>query len=193
MYINTQILNSKELSFTQLILLQLCKQQKFEDHSEVIERGFYPEDIDFLLSRGLMKEIKGTKKQTRFEKLRITDKGEDVLSLVETPEISEEDTLLYKWISDVYLKNGKELGNRKKGLLYLALFRVHSGIDKNKLAFLMKTFLEDENQMSYSNVLQYVFFKPDNIYSTRFDIEGSRLFKYYLNRRDWFDSQFSKL
>ena len=193
MYINTQILNSKELSFTQLILLQLCKQQKFEDHSEVIEKGFYPEDIDFLLSRGLIEEIKGTKQQSKFEKLRCSKSGCNLLDIIEIPEISEQDILLYDWISSVYLKNGKELGNRKKGLLHLTMFRVHSSIDKNRLAFLLKTFLEDENQMNFSNVLQYVFFKPDSIYSTRFDIEGSRLYKYYLNRRDWFEAQFEKL
>jgi len=192
MYINTQILNSKELSFTQLILLQLCKQQKFEDHSEVIEKGFYPEDIDFLLSRGLIEEIKGSKKQTKFEKLRCSSKGVKFLDDVETPEALEEDLKIFDWLKGIYLSTGRELGNQKKTKMFIALFRTHSGIDKNKLAYLCNVYINDEEQFLYNKRLEFLFFKPATQYE-KFNIEGSRLYQYYLKYENMFLDKFSKL
>jgi hypothetical protein len=69
---------------------------------------------------------------------------------------------------------------------------VNSSIHKNNLAFLCKTFIEDPDQFEYSKRLEYLFFKPANLFSVKFDIEGSRLYQYYLKHKTEFDDKFNK-
>ena len=85
------------------------------------------------------------------------------------------------------------IGNRKKTKLYIALFRVNSQISKNKLAHLIYTFITDEKEMEYSQKLEYLFFKPSHMYQSKFDIEQSRLYQYYLKHKEVFDKQFENL
>ena len=102
MYINFKILEGKGLSHSDLVLLQAAKQNKFEDLSHVIDR-FSDLDIQPLTEKGYLTLIAKTKKNTESERLRLTKVGLSVLELAETPEITEEDLLLYDWVSDVYV------------------------------------------------------------------------------------------
>lgn len=191
MYINLKYLAEKGLFFTDIYLLQLAKQQRTEDcHAYLF--GF--EDNLALLQRlGFIESIKGKRKDSAISRLRISKAGEEVLCNVEIPEILSEDIVLFEWVKSIYLTKDKKLGNQKKTKLYIALFRAHSGIDRNKLALLLSTFLNDENNMKYNNILERVFHHPENVYATRFDLSSSRLYNYYLTHQEHFDEQFKTL
>lgn len=166
---------------------------KYEDCSEIlIETVGDEETLLTFEDDGLITFVKGKAKENIFQKARITSKGEDLLSDLETPEILEEDLKLFDWGSSYYKKLGKKVGNAKKCKMYIALFRVNSGIARNKLVKLLQVFLRDEVSQEYSFVLEYVFFKPSNIYSTRFDIHQSRLYQFYLGNKELFDQEFEK-
>jgi hypothetical protein len=77
--------------------------------------------------------------------------------------------------------------------MYIALFRVQSGIEKNHLAILLDEFVKDDNNMEYNNRLEYAFFKASNVFQTKFELDQSRLYTYYLKRKQYFDSVFSKV
>lgn len=192
MYINFKMLDSKGLSYSDLVLLQATKQNRVEDLSHVIEK-FSDLDIEPLKERGYLTHIKGKKKDSEASKLRLTKKGVTLLEIFETPEVTEEDLMLYDWMATVYESLSKEIGNKKKTKMYVALFRAHSGIEKNCLATLLDMFVKDEDNMEYNHKLEFAFFKPATVYQVKFELEQSRLYQYYLNYKSFFDNKFEEI
>lgn len=192
MYINFKMLESRELDFTDLLLLQAARQQKSEDLSHIVEK-FSDARINSLLNRSLITRIKGKKKDSEARKIRVTGKGKEILENIETPEIEEQDLRMFDWMADVYTRQGKEIGNKKKTKMYIALFRAHSGIEKNHLATLLEKFVNDEANMEYNYKLEFAFFKPATAYQVRFDLEQSRLYQYYLNNKAEIDLLFDQI
>ena len=191
MYINTEYLESKSISLIDICILQLAKQQRSENQEAYLEK--YEKDVEYLEKSGLLKTIKGKKKDSKMSKIRISKAGEEVLTNVEIPEANEDDITLFNWLKTKYLDMGKKLGNQKKTKIYIALFRAHSGIERNKLAFLMSTFLDDERNMEYNMVLEYALYKPQNAYNTKFNLEESRLYQYYLTHEEYFKENFAEI
>jgi hypothetical protein len=126
-------------------------------------------------------------------RIRLSSKGNDLLEDLQVPQINDDDLQLYEWLERTYQKEGKELGNRKKTKLYIALFRVNSGIDRNKLALLCKAFMNDSSQFEWSKRLEFLFFKPGNVFSVKFDLEQSKLYQYYIKHKEHFDNKFAKI
>lgn len=191
MYINLKFLESKNLTFEKVMLLQLIRQQKFEDCSEYLVDQ--QKSLRKLEALGYITSIKGDKKASAESKLRTTKEGEEFLQNLEIPEIIEDDLVLFEWVKGIYLSRDKKLGNQKKTKLYIALFRAHSGIERNELATLLSAFVADEQNMEFSHVLEYVFFRPANVYTTKFSLNESRLYNYYLTYKEIFDERFKTL
>jgi hypothetical protein len=178
MYINFKLLNKKGLEILDLVLLQLAKQNKSEDLSNEI--SLYSKNrMETLVEKGYLTFIKGNKSDNEYQRLRITKSGNSFLEDLETPEVLEEDLLLFDWISNVYISRGKEIGNKKKTKMYIAI--------------LLDEFVKDDNNMEYNNRLEYAFFKASNVFQTKFELDQSRLYTYYLKRKQYFDSVFSKV
>lgn len=178
--------------WTDVFILQLAKQQKFENCEDHLE-PFEEKMLTSLEKGGLIKRIKGKKGDSELSKIRITKEGNEILNNVEIAEVTDNDIVLFNWIKGIYLDKEKKLGNQKKTKLYIALFRTHSGIDLNKFAFLLNVFVNDEANMEYNKYLEYAFFRPSNVYSTKFSLDESRLYRYYLERQEYFDEEFEKL
>lgn len=188
MYVNFPLLASYNLTPEDVVVLQAISQNKIEDNSilinEICVRLYFYEE------QGLVKYIKGTKKDSKFKLIRISDKGSKILDSLEIPEIEEEDLQIFEWLESIYKKEGKEIGNTKKTKLNISLFKKNSGIVRNHLAYLCKSFISDEKEIEYSQRLEYLFFKPSNVFTVRFDINSSRLYQYYLKRKEQFDAKF---
>lgn len=195
MYINFRYSVSKGITPGEILILQMCKQQKFEDLSDRLEVLCSKDEshLKKLEEKGLVSFVKGKKGDSIWKNARLSSKGGDFLDDLETPEIIEEDLVIFEWLKKVYLGRGKEVGNAKKTKLWIALFRVNSGIRGNALAKLAKAFLDDEDQQQWSIRLEYVFFKPPTAFSVKFDLEESKLFKYYSKNKAKFDAEFEKL
>jgi len=191
MYLNMKYLKENNLSFEDIFVLQLAKQQRTENCTE------YLEDLEKVVisleKTGYLTRIKGKKADSEMSKVRISKEGDVILSNLEIAEVTENDITLFTWIKGIYLEMEKTLGNQKKTKLYIALFRIHSGISLNSLAFLMNTFVTDDRNMKYNNCLEYALFKPQNAYATKFDLEESRLYQYYLVHKEHFDNKFETL
>lgn len=184
MYINHKYLKNSDLEWQDVLILQLVKQG---------DGGIlFKEQYELLLDEGYLTLIRGKKSDSENLKLRLGDRGKEFLDNLEEAETLEEDSVVFEWLCDIYKKLGKEIGSKKKTLSYIKDFRVKSGIDKNRLINLCSTFVGDENQMEYSNILQNVFFKPTNVYTTRFSLEDSRLWKYYLKHEEAFKIEWQK-
>lgn len=189
MYINFKLAQAYGLIPSDVMVLQAIFQNRTEDNSNLLEH--FDDSLEKFEQQGLIKYIQGTKKSSKYQLVRISDKGAKILEEIQIPEVNSDDLSVYSWLEGVYKKEGKDIGNMKKTKLLIALFRANSGIERNHLAFLCKVFIKDEKEMEYSKKLEYLFFKPPNVYQIKFDIEQSRLYQYYLKRKEWFDIQFS--
>jgi hypothetical protein len=195
MYINFKYSASKGITPGELLILQMCKQQMYEDLSIELEKLCLgkQEHLKKYFDAGLVTFVKGKKDDTIWHKARLSPKGKDLLDDIETPEVIDEDIIIFEWLKKVYLKRGKQVGNAKRCKSHIAYFRVNSGIRGNCLAHLAKEFLDDDEQQQWSIRLDYVFFKAPNAFSTRFDLEESKLYKYYSNNKSKFDAEFEKI
>ena len=186
MYINFKNFQKSGISSDELVLLCAIKQ----GNTAFIE--LFCNLLPALKEKGLTKEIKGTKKQTVFEKTRLSDKGKDLLEKLEEIEVSEDTEVIFNWLSNYYKNLGKEVGNGSKTKRWIETFTQQSGITRNNLVILCKNFVENEDNMQYSHRLEYVFFKPSNMFTTRFTLEESRLYQYYKKYEEQFKNIFEK-
>ena len=122
----------------------------------------------------------------------MSKKGREVLDAIETPEVTEDSLRIFEWIKQIYISAGKDLGNQKKTKMFIAQFSAESGIQRNALAFLIQSFINDESQFEWSKVLQYLFFKGESVFNIKFDLHSSRLYQYYLKNQNYFDNKFQE-
>lgn len=191
MYINFKLSEAKGLIPTDIIVLQAIAQNKNENLSKIID--VFPEVIEKFEKQELIKYVKGKKDSSKGFLARLSDKGSRILDEIQTPEVTEDDLGVFEWLSNIYKDSDKKIGNAKKTKMLIAQFRVHSGIERNHLLFLCRTFVRDDNEMEYSKYMEYLFWKPSNAFQTKFDIEQSRLYQYYLNNKEAFDSKFLEI
>lgn len=194
MYINTKILLSRGLTLLDVSILQIIKQNKFEDNSSIISKHVTISFLQNYADLGLIEYVKPKNKSQEWSHtIRLSSKGNSWLEDIETPTIEEEDLKMYTWLEGIYQKTGKEVGNRNKTKQFIAAFRTQSGISRNKLAYLCQVFISDEEQFEWSKRLQYLFYKGDSLFSVKFQLEGSRLYQYYLKHEEMFKRKFEEL
>ena len=170
-----------------LVLKQASKKDVKEDLARLI---ISDSDLNYLVENKYVKVIKGKKGDDFFDKLRLDKKGNLFLNSLDEADVLDEDTRIFDWLSEIYKRKDKQIGNGKKTQRLIASFREKSGIEKNKLAFLCDTFIKDDEQQEWSFKLEYVFWKPTNMFQTKFNLDDSRLYKYYLKRKTFFDNKF---
>lgn len=195
MYLNFELLRKSGLTANDYGILLACKQQRSEKLGEYISEmcSDTEEPLLKLEDKGLVTFIKGTSKDCFFDKARTTPKGNELIDELNDAPTTEEDKKLWDWLERVYVNKGKEIGNKKKGLKYLSQFRAQSGIERNNLGFLCTKFIKDERCMEYSIRLDYIFFKAPNVFVTRFSLEDSKLYQYYLQNKEFFDKKFEEM
>lgn len=187
MYINFNLLEGYGLVPEDVISLQAVFQNKTEDNELLLESICNLEKLDNL---DLVKYISGSKKSSKFKLVRLSDKGSKILEELQIPQVNQDDLDVFTWLENIYKSSGKEIGNAKKTKSLISQFRVNSGIERNHLAYLCNIFIKDEKEMEWSKKLEFLFWKPANLFQTKFDIEQSRLYQYYLKRKEAFDEKF---
>lgn len=193
MYINLNNLFKLPNPMALPLLLILRHASKRDVSDEVARVITSDEDLDVLEEKGYIKYIKGKKTTSMLCLMRLDKRGTKFLNDLDEPEVEEQDAQIFTWLADIYNKRDKQIGNRKKTKRLIASFREKSGIEKNNLAFLCNAFISDDNQQEYSHKLEFVFWKPKNLFQSKFVLEDSRLWDYYNNRKEYFDNQFKKL
>ena len=193
MYVNFQLLLDRDLFPQDLIFLQAVKQQKTEDISNFVAMVMDDERYNFLTKKDYITQIKGTKNMSEIERIRLTKKGVKLLNELQVSMVTEEDLVLRDWLIEKYNDMGKIVGNKTKIGTGIAQFRGHTGIDKNKLAYLLQTFINDVDNMEYNQKLEKVLYSSKSVFATRFNINECRLNDYYLKNKMTFDKKFETL
>jgi len=194
MYINIKLIQSRGLSLNEFTLLCVIKQQKFENNSHILESELNTDVLKKFEDLNLIEQVKRKNKaQTEIELLRTTKKGNEWLDDIGTAEVCEDSLKIYQWIENIYLRTGREIGNKKRTKQFISQFSKESGITKNHLAFLIQSFINTESEFEWSKKLQFLFFKGESLFSVRFDLNNSRLYQFYQKNEKHFTEQFAKI
>lgn len=166
------------------LFLTLLHQAKAQDVQSLIKEKISEQKLEEYKERKFLKVLKNGE-------MRLSPEGLEVLTdITSSADVLPEDIMVFDWLSKHFKKIGKEVGNMKKTKLYIALFRMQSGISKNNLINLCKDFVNDSGNMEYSHRLEYVFFKPPSAFTTRFDLEESKLWRFYNKNKEHYDTRF---
>lgn len=194
MYINVELLKSRNLSLCEFAVLSLLRQNKFENNFHILESELNTDVLKKFEDLNLIEQVKRKNKaQTEIELLRTTKKGNEWLDDISTAEVCEDSLKIYQWIENIYLRTGREIGNKKKTKQFISQFSKESGITKNHLAFLIRSFINTDSEFEWSKKLQFLFFKGESLFSVRFDLNGSRLYQFYQKNETYFTEQFAKI
>jgi hypothetical protein len=179
-YINVNLLKSRNLSLLDLQILQLAKQARIEDVSDVLSE--YSENVNTLLNLGYLESIKGKKGDNEFQKIRTTKLGTEALDLISTPLITDVDIQMYNYLCTMYLEEDstRTIGNRKAGLRYCAEYRQIMGFTPHEMYWLCNMFV---NNVVYTKVLEYIFFEKKNNPYGKFkdNLDSSKLHQFWLD------------
>lgn len=192
-YFNTQLAKSRELHPIDPYILQLIHQNKSNDTSEDLILIMDDDILKRLYAFGLMEMIKGTKKMNEFQRLRLSKKGSKWLKDFQTYEVVENDIKVFESLKSIYLELEKDIGSEKKTKELIAWFRNETGFNHRQIWLIAKKFVNDEDRMEYSKVLEYAFWKSTNHFQVRPKLEDSKMYSYYEKYKDWFEVEFKKL
>lgn len=159
MYINFNAYKKHNLTPEYLIQLLAIKQKQTEEINSDILRHF--EEL------GYISYTKGKKNQDKRELVRLSDKGKKILKDISTDskDWTEDEEVLYDWLSKYYEERGKQVGNPNRVKKLLRWFSVETGIYKNNLIKLIVDFLKDEYVDEESKVLEFILFYPKKIHN----------------------------
>lgn len=192
-YFNFKLCAEKQIHPSKLLSLAMLNQNRTEPLADIIESYMGAGGLKMLHEEGLVTYVKVKRKtDTLFMLARLSEKGKELLNELTEPPIEEQDEKVLTWLAEHFKKIGKETGNKKRTLRHIRDFRVKSSIEKNNLINLCLAFLNDDENMEYNHCMEYMFYKAKTVYATKFNLEDSRLYKYYLKYQEQFDKTFEK-
>lgn len=183
MYINFNLLHKKGLEPQDIYFLAGIKQIE----KEVLDK--LPGDVfNRLEALSLLTSIKGRKGDNPIYNVRLSKEGKKLLEDLEQAPVLEEDSTVFEWLKNYYLKAGKVIGNGAKTQRHIKDFRMKSGIEKNNLITLVLEFLHENEERSQK--LEYIWYFPKTAFATRFDLEDSWLWNFYIQNKERLDAKF---
>ena len=149
------------------------------------------------------------KTQTLHDLVRLDKKGSKLLVDLFTYSPSEDTEKIISWIEITYKSMGKFIKNRKEACRRCEFFSKSTGIEKNKLAFLLQTFMQNvynpdihgdnfreakkqNPNLILSNQVENIFWQKENIFSKHYSLDNSPLYTFYLDNEEFFNTHFKK-
>ena len=149
------------------------------------------------------------KTQTLHDLVRLDKKGNKLLVDLFTYSPDEDTEKIVSWMEVTYKAMGKFMKNRKESFRRCAWFTKSSGIDKNKLAVLVQTFMQNvynpevhgdnfyeakkENpHLILNNMIENAFWTPKDIFAKHYNLDDSPLYNFYLENEEHFLKQFER-
>ena len=149
------------------------------------------------------------KTQTLHDLVRLDKKGSKLLVDLFTYSPSEDTEKIISWIETTYKSMGKFIKNRKEACRRCEFFSKSTGIEKNKLAFLLQTFMQNvynpdihgdnfreakkqNPNLVLSNQVENIFWQKENVFSKHYSLDNSPLYTFYLDNEEFFNIHFKK-
>lgn len=154
---------------------------------------------------------KGWIKRLKKGELRIDSKGELLLKELSSSDggVSESTTKIVEWLIKVYKSKPNGIVKNKKETLRRCQWWVdQTGIDENKLALLLKSFMADSYDPSLGTSIEEqrkvnprlvislmtdnIFWTPPNNFARHYTLDDSPLWRYYEDNIDWINQIWEK-
>lgn len=169
MYINFELAKQKELEPVDIVVLQLLKQLRIEE----LDYSYYDVHILHLEKRGLVDRLKD-------KSPRLSKEGTKLLEYIQIPNALPNHIALAEFLIDKYKEDpDKILCSKTKLIDLIAWFCSEVNLTARELYEVLEDYWKSDDS-KYNKKLDYLFFKPENMYQKR-NIESSRLYVWYSN------------
>lgn len=182
-YINYNLLFDSGLSPTDYHIMVAAKQAQIEDMSGVLTtlQDDASTRIENLHEKGYIKFIKGTKKDSDMQRIRIDKKGSDLLEDLCIPAVEESDIKLYDYIVSMYFSGDNEdrvIGNKKKVKIFITQMRHYLGMSLHQFFYFFELFI---SEWQWTIKLENLFMDANKVRYGSFinNIEDSPLLQWY--------------
>ena len=164
MYINFDLLFKAEMKSGDLLILLMIKQKEYERLEHHRER------LLKLYEEGYVTTIKGKANTPKYMNARLSKKAVKFLGELEVPNITDEAIKLVEDLMGLVEDLGKNKPNKKKLTFLVNWFMAETGADAETI------FSHVEEYISGWNVLENMFFKAKNAYTTKPNLAESYLY-----------------
>lgn len=181
MYINIENIEKEGFEVGDLINLLLIWQAYREEDKQVGKKK-----ISSLISTAQLKSykdleivyfIKGRKSDERWEKLRLTKKGKDLIKKFTEEPLSNEAEEAYLYLEKLYkhydLKDKITYPSKTKE--YIQSFLNETGYDLRHFKAALGKYFENNSDKDFILSSKNLIFKPENVYSQKFKLKESPL------------------
>lgn len=176
MYINFQLLNTRQITPLEFMFFLAAKGNKTEDNSDIIEYHF-KEVLNKYKDTNLITFVKPkNKSETDYNTVRLTSLGLDWVEDITTPEVTQGDLEMFNYLKNIYLSHeDKEriIGNSKKVKIYCAILRNHLDMTLHEFYYFIELYLSeavftkklenlfmDSNKVRYGSFINNIFESP---------------------------------
>ena len=205
---NLDVFFKSKITAEEFILLSVIQQNSGGNQKEKLEE--INDDYKSLEDKGFVKFVKAKNKtQSIHELIRLDKKGSKLLVDLFTYSPEEDTEKIISWIETTYKSMGKFIKNRKEACRRCEFFSKSTGIEKNKLAFLLQTFMQNvynpdihgdnfreakkqNPNLVLSNQVENIFWTPKDIFSKHYSLDNSPLYTFYLDNEEFFNTHFKK-
>lgn len=164
MYINFDLLFKAEMKSGDLLILLMIKQKEYERLEHHRER------LLKLYEEGYVTTIKGKTNTPKYMNARLSKKGVKFLGELEVPNITDEAIKLVDDLMGLVEDLGKNKPNKKKLTFLVNWFMAETGADAETI------FSHVEECYSRFHIMESIFFKPKNAYTTKPNLADSYLY-----------------
>ena len=203
---NLDVFFKSKITAEEFILLSVIQQNSNGSQRERLLEL----DSDYSSVSEYVKFVKAKNKtQSIHELIRLDKKGSKLLVDLFTYSPSEDTEKIISWIETTYKSMGKFIKNRKEACRRCEFFSKSTGIEKNKLAFLLQTFMQNvynpdihgdnfieakkqNPNLILSNQVENIFWQKENVFSKHYSLDNSPLYTFYLDNEEFFDIHFKK-
>lgn len=188
MYINFNYLKEKDLTLKDLLALLIIFNNVNGDACEHI-LGEVPMHLyNKLKEKDLIKHVKSkNKSEPFFASVRLSTKGKETLKLVSVADLEEEDIKLIEYLKTLFKNLDKPIGNEKMIQKLIPWFRVTTQYSRKMIYIATKTFINQEVEKSQGKFipsLENLLWKAPNVFSTKWDLGSSRLYKFIQENKE---------
>jgi len=182
-YFNVEYITKHNLDFTHFMYMQLIFQNKFEDHSELLERLDENNTLQFLLDRGFVQLNKRTlKSQTNYHLARLSKVGAELYRDSQIMDITADDLALYTYLEKLWEDYEKPVGNPIAGKKNLAQFFAETGYNRRVVYQAVKDMylpsMMEVDKGKFIPSLENFIWRGNNAFAKAFKLEESKLYAY---------------
>jgi hypothetical protein len=171
MYINFQLLKKRDVSFEELLTLQIIQQKEYGllvDKKEVLNSLFVKE---------LISSAKKVDEAQSYLSARLSSKGKSLLKEIEIAHITDEVTSLSYDLVSLFESKGFKVGNKREIVKLLAWFMANTEFSSGEILGAAEQYLQRQTEVKFTRSLETFIHKSPSAFSAKWDLGNSMLYE----------------